>query len=773
MKNVYHCIIGAHSCEILDQVAFTAEVSKRYKVVQQVSLTGQFLVKGAKFLRKLEVGEVLDGLGEKTREPNTGIFRMHCRTQRDGLEGYVSVAGNQGTSYLEENSRFSLLQSTFELAARQFDQIVKETTFFLKKKLEGLLGTPREGPLAVAKVDIGEMLQSVGKIQQLVGGLKTRIDTAQQRFEDAVANEKLKREEAQEQKSANVVFDGVDVAIEKVQADAAVAFNDLVVQPSTGGSLNKNPLEELDRSQEALAQLNSSIDAANILLKDRLDVVKNATKGPQGDVRSTLVKHKALVVRFLTKSKKRAAELALARNTIGSDAHAVMANALVTHARDAVVTAAALFDKLRNSEDDVSVHRFKAFLLSIRSDVLKVWQIDCGLERYGERISKFALFSLLDQYFKCLKEITMTTELSLKLGTTVRKLKAGEVVEFIGATEHESSSGLSRVQCRAVIDGKTGYLTIKGNHGTAFLEPVRRPYYRISGDTSLYSGFEASSSLLRAANVGEICGVVEGPRHEQATQMRRVKCTAKSDGQTGWVTLHSTDGTDCLARADVLTVVKLTAITLNFDISGGKAVRKIEVGEALTALGEERVDEKRKLTRARVRAVNDGTEGWVTLKGNQGTAYVEAASLYKVKSGMPLDASKDVGGAYVRQLQAGEAVSYSGEPVMVSMKGVSRVKVFSLLDGAEGWFPDTPATYSSWSGRYSCSTDESCLCDRIASSDCTTIRKLERGEALEALAAPTVCESVVRVLVRAEKDGKVGFVTEKDSSGVACLATLL
>jgi len=55
-------------------------------------------------------------------------------------------------------------------------------------------------------------------------------------------------------------------------------------------------------------------------------------------------------------------------------------------------------------------------------------------------------------------------------GTTSRKLKAGELVDVLEWPKKEETSGLTRMKCKTVKGGFTGWATTLGNTGTVFLE---------------------------------------------------------------------------------------------------------------------------------------------------------------------------------------------------------------------------------------------------------------------------------------------------------------
>jgi len=67
----------------------------------------------------------------------------------------------------------------------------------------------------------------------------------------------------------------------------------------------------------------------------------------------------------------------------------------------------------------------------------------------------------------------------------------------------------------------------------------------------------------------------------------------------------------------------VTAIGISTELSiGSKITRQLVVGEVMDGLSEAEPEEKTKVLRVKVRTA-DGTVGFVTIKGNQGTVYLE------------------------------------------------------------------------------------------------------------------------------------------------------
>merc|ERR1712014_268922 len=93
---------------------------------------------------------------------------------------------------------------------------------------------------------------------------------------------------------------------------------------------------------------------------------------------------------------------------------------------------------------------------------------------------------------------------------------------------------------------------------------------------------------------------------------------------------------------------------------------------------------KRKVLRVQVRAKSDGKEGWVTVKGNQGTVYVEESKLHFICS-KEVELENDDG--TTRNLEVGEPFELLMEPATEMRGGKLLAKVRSM-NGSKT--PDAP-----------------------------------------------------------------------------------
>merc|ERR1712137_596502 len=79
---------------------FPRLVRMLYKVVKEIVITDKMLIEQSKQLRRMEVGEVMEVVQGPALDPTMGIYRIAVRAMQDGLEGWVTVAGTAGMTFL-------------------------------------------------------------------------------------------------------------------------------------------------------------------------------------------------------------------------------------------------------------------------------------------------------------------------------------------------------------------------------------------------------------------------------------------------------------------------------------------------------------------------------------------------------------------------------------------------------------------------------------------------------------------------------------------------
>lgn len=159
--------------------------------------------------------------------------------------------------------------------------------------------------------------------------------------------------------------------------------------------------------------------------------------------------------------------------------------------------------------------------------------------RTGGLMDMENLGHLLRIWHRVLESTVITAELNIKDSVLVRRLKVGELVEVQEGPVKEKSVGLQRVRCVAMRDGVSGWVTLEGNQGTAYLQEGGNIQQVHATDASLEEGSakvpsqEDTPAVIRKLMKGEtVEGLVwfEGEGDEAKVRVR-----AKIDGKMGWV----------------------------------------------------------------------------------------------------------------------------------------------------------------------------------------------------------------------------------------------
>jgi len=158
---------------------------------------------------------------------------------------------------------------------------------------------------------------------------------------------------------------------------------------------------------------------------------------------------------------------------------------------------------------------------------------------------------------------------------------------------------------------------------SCFLELVRM-YYKCVKGTVISEDLPIKSKLVRKVEANEVLEMIDGPSKDEASGVERVKCKAANDDATGWVSIASNQGTPFLVSGgNLFSCVKDTVLTDGLSVQDSKTVRRVQTGEVFEVLEFAKKDTDLDLKRVRARAKSDGAMGWITMCGNQGTAYLE------------------------------------------------------------------------------------------------------------------------------------------------------
>merc|ERR1712039_106218 len=94
---------------------FARLVRVYYKVIKDIVLSDNLQIEQSKHIRRLEIGEVTEVIQGPALDPAIGIYRINVRAFKDGLVGWVTVAGSSpGVIFLVPGgSIFRVMKPTY------------------------------------------------------------------------------------------------------------------------------------------------------------------------------------------------------------------------------------------------------------------------------------------------------------------------------------------------------------------------------------------------------------------------------------------------------------------------------------------------------------------------------------------------------------------------------------------------------------------------------------------------------------------------------------
>jgi len=111
-----------------------------YKVVKDIAFTDKLDLESAKTLRKAEAGEVVEVLEGPTADEKSGLTRAKVKSMLDAVTGWVTVASNSGSKFLEETQKL----------------------YLSAKKLQALEESPAFGSKELRQLHEDEVLEVIG-----------------------------------------------------------------------------------------------------------------------------------------------------------------------------------------------------------------------------------------------------------------------------------------------------------------------------------------------------------------------------------------------------------------------------------------------------------------------------------------------------------------------------------------------------------------------------------------------------------------------------------
>jgi len=132
-------------------------------------------------------------------------------------------------------------------------------------------------------------------------------------------------------------------------------------------------------------------------------------------------------------------------------------------------------------------------------------------------------------------------------------------------------------------------------------------------------------------------------------------------------------------------VVKETPLTADLEVGAGSPLRTLKVGEVLELLEGPSKETAMKVFRAKIKSHKDGEEGWATIAGNAGTAFLEEGGhVYKACANVALTESAEEQES-TNMIREGDVMEVLEWPTKSEESSLLRMKVKTRIGGKIGW----------------------------------------------------------------------------------------
>lgn len=566
-----------------------------------------------------------------------------------------------------------------------------------------------------------ELAKLTPKLQVPVAGLsllQKKIGVSKRNFAKGQASERQKLFDNLHQNEAEEVVAKMEAKVEEAEALQQELQSKLAKLKKTEGG----GTEECQRPvslQKELNELHKKIMAAT-------DEAKAVVLQEQEKVKSCPQAVKQQLLKLTKRSQKAKSEGASEMKTLEKAVEAIRTSAfsklsviLRKSSSHAVLRSKQELEKLIRKELDAPEEHQQLLIESLGDDELKLLQLS-------------------QKYLMVQRPIAMTNSSNLEDAKTVRKLTPPEILQVL---EGPSTCGdLQRVFARALRDGVEGWVTMEGNQGTSYVKDAAKPFYVCISKEEIALGDDT-------LKLGEVVELMQGP-DRTSSNIQRARCQALSDQASGWFTLVDKFGTAYAEKLpNLYKCSSAVAMTEELDIES-KVIGRLAKGTCLVPEGGPSTDPKGDLQRLFGRIVGSGSVGWVTVKGNAGTVFLEACqNHYAILQPTSLEKS--------REMQVDEVVQVL-EVKEETSPNEQRMKVRNLARGHSGWISVNPKFIKPWSKQYTARVPQS------LKDGAEVLREVAKGEQFQALGLPKSEDGMLKVRVKAKKDGIAGSLLVQD-----------
>jgi len=748
---------------------FKAMFQLKFVCVTGISMTDVLQVSVSKTTGKVEPGEVMEALGGIAKDEATGMQRVEVKVIGSGKQGFVTLKGNQGTTYLQESSPFNDFCTSLDKKVEEHTAAVRKVITFIQQK-SSELNAHTTGPLAEAKGEIAKLRPKAQSFAAELQKLKGKVNTAKKEFAKAEAAEKTAHIEAKERKEAEVLLKDSQAQFETAEAMSAkitsVAEGLLAAK---GEDLLKfaTPSSVLEEVEKMVPEATSVSSKAKAQIMEEAKKIK-AVKGPLAEAKKEMAKLTGKVETLLKKNSHTLQAVKAACKSLADAGAAKAAAALRSQVHKKGITFDAFFAELAEGEyinHDALCQRLLSLDLGLSEEHAK---LVCRKVEAGP-IGKRAFQGFVQRYYTVTTAIAITTEFEISKAKTIRKAEVEEIFEVLEGPQSDEKLSLTRVRGRSLADSTEGWLSIKGNQGSVFLKEVEKPSYCVcskENEVRLDNDFKVGEGEpLRLLKYGEVLEMLEGPRKETFPPGLRARGKVMSDeAVTGWFSVRDRQGTVFAeAEGKIYSCVATVAMTDTFEIKDCQVVKKLAVGELFTVEEGPVKQEESGVTRVKGKTLADEKVGWITVTGNAGTTFASASKThYAIVREVKLQKSVATNSEVIKTLAPGEAVQVSETKEEAQQPSV-RVRV-RTLDGTCGWVTVLPGHVRRWTTAYKCIATTPMQSARKAEGS-ETVRDISANEVLHLLDGPVEEAGDLRMRAQAKSDSAEGWVTIRDSSG--------
>jgi len=741
---------------------FASIFSKTCIVRRPTTITDTFELKEAKTLCQLETTKAIKLTGA-TKKDESGLTRQQC--QYEEHTGWVTTADSKGSLMETEKPYSKFCQSVDKAIGEANSNVGKVSQFIAAKTKEG--GPLTAGALHEARQEVEKLKSQVVDAQKSLSDLKKQVEAGRAEFKKTNSAELNAHIIAKEKKEAAEIIGDLEPKVNAaVTACKAVEDAGKDLSSLTGDDILVfgKPASVKASVDKLLIAANEAADAARAMMKQGTEAAQKITPPTSGSkaAKAELQRQNGTLQDAVNGAKKTAGAIVSKCHIIIGGCSTVASAALRKDAASKGINAEAMFKELSKGSDKISEAALAKKLQAVaelKPEHAKL--LANKIEAGGISLPTFLKYVQI--YYTVSREIAITDEFLVgDTCKTIRKCEKDELLEVMEGPTIDEGSKCTRVKARALLDGQVGWVSVKGNQGTAFLAVAEKPYFAsIKAEAALKSD-AGGNDVVRTLKMGEVLEMVEGPRKELMPDTIRAKVRAGKDKAVGWIVIKDKEGvTYAECNEKLYTCKSAVAMTDGQNLEDCKVIRKLAVDELFLASTEPATDEASGITRVKGKTLKDDKEGWITAKGNKGTTYAEATKKqYNVVKEVALETAPNK--KEVRKLEAGETFQILEGPKSERAPAESYIKVRCLSDDKTGWVSKQAAR--KWSGNYRCVDKQPLHETKAFGEDAKVVKELMKGDLLVFQEGPVEEGKATRVKVRTSK-GTVGWASVVNEEG--------